>query len=75
MRNIGYAPVAIEQDVLVALAAQARKLPLIVDNSENLIFCARPDGSGFSDFAETYKQHKQNARRYQHRLDSLGVKR
>ncbi|MFD1468308.1 endolytic transglycosylase MltG [Hymenobacter caeli] len=41
----------------------------------NLFFCARPDGSGFSDFAATYTQHKRNARRYQHHLDSLGVKR
>jgi UPF0755 protein len=40
-----------------------------------LFFCARPDGSGFSDFAETYAQHRRNARRYQHQLDSLGVKR
>ncbi|MCC3152644.1 endolytic transglycosylase MltG [Hymenobacter sp. BT770] len=44
-------------------------------HNKNLFFCARPDGSGFSDFAETYAQHKRNARRYQHRLDSLGVKR
>ena len=44
-------------------------------HNKNLFFCARPDGSGFSDFAETYAQHKVNARRYQHRLDSLGVKR
>ena len=43
-------------------------------HNQNLFFCARPDGSGFSDFAETYPQHRQNARRYQHRLDSLGVK-
>lgn len=40
-----------------------------------VFFCARPDGSGFSDFAETFAEHKQNARRYQHRLDSLGIKR
>ena len=40
-----------------------------------VFFCARPDGSGYSDFAETYAAHKKNARRYQHRLDSLGVKR
>ncbi|RFP65524.1 endolytic transglycosylase MltG [Hymenobacter lapidiphilus] len=40
-----------------------------------VFFCARPDGSGFSDFAETYAEHLQNARRYQRRLDSLGVKR
>ena len=43
-------------------------------HNDNLFFCARPDGSGFSDFAETYAQHRRNARRYQHRLDSLGVK-
>ncbi|WP_375417077.1 endolytic transglycosylase MltG [uncultured Hymenobacter sp.] len=43
--------------------------------NQNLFFCARPDGSGFSDFAETYAQHRRNARRYQHRLDSLGVRR
>jgi len=43
-------------------------------HNRNLFFCARPDGSGFSDFAETYAQHKRNARRYQHRLDSLGIR-
>jgi UPF0755 protein len=43
-------------------------------HNKNLFFCARPDGSGFSDFAETYKQHKLNACRYQQHLDSLGVK-
>ncbi|WP_022822532.1 endolytic transglycosylase MltG [Hymenobacter norwichensis] len=40
-----------------------------------VFFCARPDGSGYSDFAETYADHKRNARRYQQHLDSLGVKR
>jgi UPF0755 protein len=40
-----------------------------------LFFCARADLSGFSDFAETYAEHRRNARRYQHALDSLGVKR
>ena len=44
-------------------------------HNRNLFFCARPDGSGFSDFAESYAQHRRNARRYQHRLDSLGVRR
>ncbi len=39
-----------------------------------VFFCARPDGSGFSDFAETYADHKLNARRYQHHLDSLKIK-
>ncbi|TGE16227.1 endolytic transglycosylase MltG [Hymenobacter elongatus] len=36
-------------------------------------FCARPDRSGFSDFAATYAEHKRNARRYQHTLDSLKI--
>ncbi|WP_426059566.1 endolytic transglycosylase MltG [Hymenobacter sp. B1770] len=44
-------------------------------HNKNLFFCARPDGSGFSDFAETYAEHKLNARRYHRRLDSLGIKR
>jgi UPF0755 protein len=39
-----------------------------------VFFCARPDGSGFSDFAETYADHKLNARRYWHHLDSLKIK-
>ena len=40
-----------------------------------VFFCARPDGSGFSDFAATFAEHKLNARRYQHHLDSLKIKR
>ncbi|WP_045687831.1 endolytic transglycosylase MltG [Hymenobacter sp. AT01-02] len=40
-----------------------------------IFFCARPDRSGYSDFAETFAEHKQNARRYQHMLDSVGIKR
>ena len=40
-----------------------------------LFFCARPDGSGFSDFAVTFAEHKLNARRFQHHLDSLKIKR
>ncbi|MGI4863975.1 MAG: endolytic transglycosylase MltG [Janthinobacterium lividum] len=41
---------------------------------EYVFFCARPDGSGFSDFAETFADHKLNARRFQHHLDSLKIK-
>ncbi|GAA3949391.1 endolytic transglycosylase MltG [Hymenobacter algoricola] len=38
-------------------------------------FCARPDLSGYSDFAESYAAHRRNARRYQHALDSLKIRR
>ena len=40
-----------------------------------LFFCARPDRSGYSDFAVTYAEHRRNARRYQHTLDSLKIRR
>jgi len=40
-----------------------------------VFFCARPDGSGFSDFSETFAQHKAFARRFQHHLDSLRIMR
>ncbi|MGI4740351.1 MAG: endolytic transglycosylase MltG [Janthinobacterium lividum] len=40
-----------------------------------VFFCARPDGSGFSDFSATFAQHKLFARRFQHHLDSLKIKR
>ena len=40
-----------------------------------VFFCARPDGSGFSDFSETFARHKVFARRFQHHLDSLKIKR
>ncbi len=40
-----------------------------------VFFCARPDGSGFSDFSETFAQHKAYARRFQHHLDSLKIRR
>jgi UPF0755 protein len=40
-----------------------------------LFFCARPDFSGYSDFAVTYADHLRNARRYQRTLDSLKIRR
>lgn len=40
-----------------------------------LFFCAQAGGSGYSDFAATFAEHKQNARRYQRWLDSLNIKR
>jgi UPF0755 protein len=39
--------------------------------TDYLFFVARPDFSGFSDFASDYRQHQVNARAYQRALDSL----
>ena len=36
-----------------------------------MFFVARPDRSGYSNFASTYEEHKKYARIYQHWLDSL----
>lgn len=38
-----------------------------------LYFCARPDRSGYHDFASTYTEHKRNASRYQRSLDARGI--
>jgi UPF0755 protein len=55
--------------------AQALDAVLRPAHHKYVFFCARPDGSGFSDFSETFAQHKAFARRFQHHLDSLKIKR
>jgi len=40
-------------------------------DTDYLFFVARPDFSGYSDFASTYQQHKVFAKAYQQALDSL----
>jgi len=55
--------------------AQALDAVLRPAHHDYIFFCARPDGSGFSDFSETFAQHKVFARRFQHHLDSLKIKR
>lgn len=42
--------------------------------STDLFMCARPDFSGFHNFASTYDAHLENARQYQKALDERGIK-
>lgn len=49
----------------------------VLDAQEHnyLFFCARDDLSGHSNFAQTYSEHLENARKYQAALDKLNIKR
>lgn len=40
----------------------------------DLFMCARPDGSGFHNFASTYDDHLKNARNYHDYLNEKGIK-
>jgi UPF0755 protein len=39
-----------------------------------IFFVAKPDWSGLSNFADSYKEHLVNAKNYQHFLDSVNIK-
>ena len=46
---------------------------LSAESHSYLYMCARPDGSGYHDFAARYSTHQRNARRYQQSLNRDGV--
>lgn len=47
---------------------------LTAPETNYLYFVAKPDFSGYSNFAESYEDHMKNARVYQRALDTLMMK-
>ncbi len=47
---------------------------LHAERNDYIYFCAAPDKPGTSVFARTLREHQINAKRYQHWLDSIGIK-
>lgn len=57
------------------VSTQAIDAVLSYQKSNYIFFCARPDFSGYSDFASTYEQHQRNADAYQKALNKKGIMR